>query len=211
MYRHPVQVVERARKLASEGLTYRAIGKILNIDNSNISIWCRDTLENNPRKLIKKIQAKRESIKDSESQIFKKIVFDENTKKLACAIIYGCEGAKYPSSNCVSITNSDPNLMATFIKLFREIYNLDENKFRVHLQVHSNQNYKDLVAFWSKFLKISLNRFIKPTVTVAGGKKHRSDYQGTATIKYYDYRIQLQLIGVYEGFMRKSGLSGGVA
>ena len=109
-----------------------------------------------------------------------------------------------------TLTNGDPELVATFIGLFRESYHLDETKLRVHMQVHSNQNYSNLVDFWSGLLRISPGKFLKPVITEAGGNKHRSSYLGTCTVKYYNYELQLKLIGISEEYMRKFAILEGI-
>jgi len=91
-------------------------------------------------------------------------------------------------------------LLKLFIKLLRESFDINESKFRIKLQIHSTQNFNEIKKFWSKVLNIPTAQFIKPTITIANGKKHRKNYMGTCTIRYVDYRIQLQLIGIYEQF-----------
>lgn len=203
MIRFSAQIVNQARRLAKTGLTYREIGKQLEIDDSNIAIWCRNFSSNNPRKLIKILEHKRNIVKQTDSRILKTVDFNTNLNKIVCSIIYGCEGAKYPATNCVALTNSDPYLVATFINLFRKSFRIEDSKFRAYLQIHSNQNYPMLLNYWSNCLDISIDNFYKPVVTKAGGNKHRHDYLGTCTVKYYDYRLQLRLIGIYEEYMRK--------
>lgn len=202
--RYSSSTVNLARKMADKGLTYREISKKINVDDSNIAIWCRGSLENNPRQLIKKLEDKRDEIRNSEINILDKIHTSKAVQKLYCAIIYGCEGAKYPATNCVALTNSDPKLVKTFIVLFRNTFNIDETKFRVLLQIHNHFNYKDILNYWSTLLDISKDKFYRPIITRAGNKKHRYNYIGTCTIKYYNYKLQLKLIGIYEEFMRKS-------
>jgi hypothetical protein len=135
---------------------------------------------------------------------------NKDMNKLICAVLYGCEGAKYPASNKIAFTNSDDQLICTFVNLIRRSFVLDESKWRVHLQIHTDQDYPELIKFWSSLLKIDSNKFIKPTITSPNGKKHRNIYKGTCTVRYYDYRLQLKLIGIFGEFMRKSALQGGV-
>lgn len=184
-------------------LSFREIGRRLQIDDSLISIWCRNILLDKANKVMNTNQTKRGVIKNSELMILNNIIFNKDLIKIICGIIYGCEGAKYPASNCVAFTNSEPSLISTFVNLLRKGFKLDEKKFRAHLQIHTNQDASKLMSYWSKLLTIPLNKFYKPTITNPTDKKHRSGYLGTCTIKYYDYRIQLKLIGIYEGFMRK--------
>jgi predicted transcriptional regulator len=202
--RYSSVVVTKARKLSGEGLTYREISRILGVSNSNIAIWCRGHLNKDPRKIISNLEQSRELIRKTDCEIFKRLPPTTELNKLCCALIYGCEGAKYPATNCVALTNSEPKLVKTFISLFRQSFKVDEKKFKAYLQIHDNFNYNETLLYWSNLLDIPKNSFYKPIVTKAGGKKHRQGYMGTCTLKYYDYKLQLRLIGIYEEYMRKS-------
>jgi hypothetical protein len=67
-----------------------------------------------------------------------------------------------------------------------------------------------LAKYWKKLLGISQDKFYKPTVTAATQGRHRLNYLGTCSVKYYNYRLQLRLIGIYEQFMRKSSMLEGI-
>lgn len=202
--RYSSLIVTKARKLSEDGLTYREISKILNIDNSNIAIWCRGNLKNNSRKIIKSLEQKRALIKKTDCNMFNNIPTSTEIDKLCCALIYGCEGAKYPATNCVALTNSEPKLVKTFVTLLRKSFEIEERKIKAYLQIHNSFEYDKILHYWSNLLNIPKKSFYKPIVTIAGGKKHRQGYLGTCTFKYYDYKVQLRLIGIYEEYMRKS-------
>lgn len=207
MIRYSAKLINEAKKLATgEHLSYKEIGRRLNISDSTISIWFRDFPKSNSRTHVKRSRKTRVDLKKSGSKILNGFKISPNLAKIFCAIIYGCEGAKYPASNCVALTNADPSLVLSFINLLRSVYKLDESKFRIILQIHSNQNYDKLSKYWSRILKIPINKFYKPTITTAREGKHRNNYLGTCTVKYYDYKLQLKLIGIFEAFMRKSSL-----
>lgn len=206
MQRYPAHFVQQARRLASDGLSYTEISEKLNISRSQVSVWCNGLSEGSHSSTIRTHQKRRRALLKSEENILNSIKYSSKTAKLYCAILYGCEGSKYPSSNGVALANADPNLISTFLSLFRMSFPIDEGKLRVHLQIHSNQNYLKLVSYWSRLLKIPGIQFYKPTITEPHGKKHREKYLGTCTIKYYDNKIQLKLIGIFEAFMRKSSL-----
>ncbi|KKP23193.1 MAG: hypothetical protein UR11_C0001G0167 [Candidatus Woesebacteria bacterium GW2011_GWC1_30_29] len=192
--------------VVEDNLSYREVGRRLNIDNSTISTWCRGLASSKFTKLIKNNELKREIVKKSETKSFQKIDINTDFKKILCGVIYGCEGAKYPATKHLGFTNSEPLLILSFINLLRDSFQLDESKFRIHLQIHSNQNYNNLVKFWSDLLNISSDKFYKPTITKPTDKKHRKGYLGTCTIKYYNINIQLKLIGIFNEFMRKFAL-----
>ena len=211
MIRYTAELINKAKELVTEEhLSYKEIGRRLKISDSTISIWCRDIKKGNPRTYVKTSRNIRKLISKSDQDVLKHIKIDKNLAKVFCGIIYGCEGSKYPASNCMALTNSDPGILQSFIALLRSTYPLDESKWRVHLQIHDNQNFDKLSSYWSKILKIPVSKFYKPIITTARDGKHRSNYLGTCTIRYYNYQLQLKLIGVFEAFMRKSSLLEGI-
>ena len=196
--------------VVANNLNYSEVGKKLGVSKNRISIWCQGLAGTRWASLIKKNQQKRNITLNSEIGILRKFDIDNNRAKLCAGIMYGCEGSKYPSSNGVAFTNSDSNLVAAFISLMRKAFRLDETKWRVHLLIHSNQNYSQMVSYWSRLLKVQKSQFIKPTITVPLGKKHRNEYKGTCSLRYNSCVLQLKLIGIFEAFMRKSmSLEGG--
>jgi len=212
MKRYPDHLVRQARRLAiSKELSYVEIGKTLGVPNGTVSTWCQDLAASRFRGLIKYNEKKRNELLDSEKGVVDKVKLDEDNSKLFCALLHGCEGAKYPATNGVSLTNSDPDLVVAFVKLLRQGFVLDQSKWRVHLQIHDDQDFPKLVKYWSELLDIPGDNFFKPTVTHARGGKHRNKYFGTCSVRYGDYKIQLKLIGVFKEFLRKLGSQGGVA
>ena len=208
MKRYQDADIEKARKLRrKEGYSFAQLERLTGIPATTIRNWCTDDFVSTRwDTLLRSNKRTREELKLSEISILENIMsIDVNNAKILTAIIYGCEGSKYPATNKLEMTNSDPELLKVFIKLLRKTFTLDETKFRIHLQIHDIQNYKKLKSFWSKLLEIPKERFIKPTITKARGGKHRKVYYGTCSLRYSDYRIQLKLIGIYEAFLKKFG------
>ena len=204
MKRHPEYIVNEAKQLLlKKNLNYKEISQHLNVPESTVSIWCRNLENSKLRSLVRNNEAKRQLFKEQDLWVTKKLNIDNRTAKILSAIIYGCEGSKYPSTGYLALANCDPSLVLTFVNLLRRGFEIDNSKFRVHLQIHSNQNYSELVKFWSNLLDIPKCKFYKPTITTPNGKKHRTNYLGTCTVRYYDYKLQLSLIGIFEEFMRK--------
>ncbi len=195
--------IEKAQKLRKKfHYSFVKLEQITGIPATTLRNWCKnEQVGTRWDTLLATNERRREKIKSSETKSITKLkLLDKNTKKILASIIYWCEGSKYPATNKVDLTNSDPSLLQTFIKLLRESFLLDESKFRARLQIHSSQDFSKIKEYWSKVLNIPVSQFMKPTITVANGKKHRKDYMGTCTIRYSDYKIQLKLIGIYEQF-----------
>ena len=192
-------VCEKARQLYSTGLSYRKTGEILGISEGTVRRWCTD-LNGEDRKIILRNDKRRNDIKANELKSFSINKIDNQHARMLAAMLYWAEGTKYPHSNSVSFSNSDPMMVKFFIKLLRTAYMIEESKFRVHLQIHSNQDQSELFNYWSKLLDIPTSRFWKPTVTHPTNKMKRRDYLGTCTLRYHDCKILLKLTAIYEYF-----------
>ena len=191
-------LVNKARIYRKRGLSLRAIEKQINVPNSTISKWVRDI--KSPNYFYKNARLQEKKHKDKESFLFNHYSIDINQAKIFVSLLYWCEGSKYPSSNCVAFSNSDPSMMKTFIQLLRKGFSIDEKKFRVRLQLHSTHNKEKENNYWSELLGIPLVQFGKPTITIPKNKRKRLNYRGTCTIKYYDVKLLLNILGIYEQF-----------
>jgi len=195
-----IEAVKRLRK--KERYSFAELQRITGIPATTICNWCQDNHKVTRRDtLLISNEKKRQLFRLSEKKTIDSIKnIDALSAKIYASLIYWCEGAKYPSTRRLEFTNSDPELLCVFINLLRKSFSVDEKKFRVHVQVHTTHKYADIKKYWSKCLNISPTQFIKPTKTKPRGKKHRKEYLGTCTLRYYDYRLQLKLIGIYEEF-----------
>lgn len=185
-----------------EKLSFRELGNQFNIPNSTIRNWCYILPINKREVLAVRNEKIRKELKDSENLVIPK-KFSQKQAKFLTAVLYGCEGAKYPSSSNASFVNSDPGLVLSFLTLLRKSFDLDEKKFSIYLQIHTTHDYKKIKKFWANFLDLPENCFMKPTIREPRGKKHRNNYMGTCTLRYRDYRIQLKLLGIFEKFIKK--------
>ncbi len=206
MRRHTEQEIIKTKALRIKNkYSYAYIAKLTGIPQTTIGHWFRED-EHLPRGesiLLSNIK-RREKIKKSEIKSLNSLSkINTVLARVLSAIIYWCEGSKYPSSNTLTIVNSDPELIFTFIWLLRKAFKLDESKFSVHLQIHTTHSFYEMRKYWSELLKIKSSQFMKPTITSPNGKKHRSLYNGTCTVKYHDYKLQLKLMGIYESFAKK--------
>lgn len=197
--------IESARKLRQkEGYSFAHLQRLTGIPATTIRNWCRDDyIGTRWDTLLKTNERKRQAIKTLEKEIFASgVKLDKLNAKLFASLIYWCEGSKYPATNKVYLTNSDPELLRSFILLLRKGFDLDESKFRLHLQLHTTHSIPDMIDFWSRLLSVPISQFIKPTITKPNGGKHRREYFGTCTVRYLDYKIQLRLIGIYESLAK---------
>lgn len=187
-----------------ERYAYALLSRKTGVPSSTIRNWCAGVDQSSKwDTLIASNERKREALRRSEAHVADRVrAAGKDEAKLMASLLYWCEGSKYPSSTAVTMVNSDPELMRTFVRLLRSAYDLDESKFHVHVQIHTTHDFEAIRKYWSTLLNISPAQFMKPTVTRPNGKKHRGMYMGTCTVKYQDYRILLKLMGIYEAFAK---------
>lgn len=203
MKRYSEKFINKARKLREdEKLSYREIGRRLGVNSATVGNWLPGSVGGRWDGQVISNEKKRNKFRYSEKKAVPQFSsINKSTAKLLAGILYGCEGAKYPATKVVAFTNSDPDLMVTFLALLRKSFSLNKDKISIHLQVHTTHNYQEVKNYWSCILGVPEERFIKPTVTRPTGNKHRRNYKGTCTVKYGDYRVQLKLLGIFEVFV----------
>lgn len=196
------KIVKKIRKLRKDkGLSLGQLESKFGIRDSTISRWIQDIDNNNPTFL----SAQRRENKARE-QYIKTVKLNKisiSQAKLLCALLYWCEGSKYPSSNTLAFSNSDISLITTFLFLLRKAFNVDEDKLRIHLQLHTTHNRHKTITYWSKLLNIPKDKFYKSTITKPTHVMKRLNYRGTCTIKYHDVKLLLGLMGIYESLANK--------
>ena len=198
---HQENIVQKVRELKKKGISAAEIARRFNIGDTAVLRWCSDIPSQNSYHLY--AQKLREEAKKRSNGLTKNIKINRENAKILASILYWCEGAKYPSTNFVAFSNSDIDLIKTFLKLFRIGFQPKENKLRVHLQLHTTHDKEKLISFWSKEIKIPKSQFYKSTITKPTKNMKRRNYKGTCTIRYYDIYLLLEIIGIYERFSKK--------
>lgn len=208
MKRYHISDIENVRKLRqTHKYSFSHLERLTGIPQTTIRTWCKDqhigtkwdTLVQTNRRIRNELKQKDLACVGNLKNI------NREQAKLFVALLYWCEGSKYPSSTAVTMVNSDASLLKTFIELLRKAYSLDEAKFHAHVQIHNSHNYEDIKQYWSTYLRISTEKFMKPTITKPRGMKHRDGYYGTCTVKYQDYRVLLRITGIFESFVTHFG------
>ena len=198
---HTTAKVNRARTLRKKGISSKVIAKKLGVGNTSVLRWTNDIpSKNSNHKYFEKIHQR---AKARGATIVRSRKITQEHAKILTSLLYWCEGAKYPSTNFVAFANSDITLVRSFLKLLRIGFKINENKLRVHLQLHTTHNIRETTNFWSRILKIPPKQFYKPTITSPTNRMKRREYMGTCTIRYYDVYLLLEIIGVFEKFSEK--------
>ena len=208
---------ERAIRLRKRGYSLKEIAGQLKIMKSTVSLWVRniDLNEIAKARLLTKIKAgqfaagesKRKKVRNQMEDYYRSATtalkgrkLDDISSKLLCAMIYWCEGAKNHYAG-VRFTNSDPNLIKSFLHLLRKSFVIDEKKFRVCIHLHKYHDPAKQLDFWSQITNIKKSQFIKPYQKPNTGKRIREGYQGCATIYYHSNDLARRLLMFARAFL----------
>ena len=208
---------EKALLLRKRGYSIKEISQTLKVAKSTSSTWVRHLNLNDGAKLrlqkrkilgqykaMKTRKIKREKIKEEfykkTVKSLKKINMTKELYKLLCSFLFWTEGGKSTDSY-VYFINSDPNMVITFLKLLRESFDIDESKLRAMVHIHEYHNEKHILNYWSHLTKIPLTKFSKSYKKPHTGKRIRENYKGSIRIRYYDYKIALELRSFYNTFI----------
>lgn len=195
----------RARRLREQGLTYNEIVAQLGVSKSSVSLWVRDLPR--PGRLSYQewrqrsaegrrkywderrplLEAAREAVRGGAAAEVGRLSGRETI--IAGAIAYWCEGAKskpYRRQDRVVFTNSDPGLVAFFLR-FLDVAGVNRSTLVFRVQIHENADIDTAHEFWRKVAGAGPEQFRKPSL-----KRHNpgtirknagSDYHGCLRIE----------------------------
>ena len=169
----------QAKLLRKNGESYNLISKKLNIPKSTLSSWfahqqwsgeiknnlnllrLRKSSENLIKANLTRTNNQKEKRMDylREAQIeFNKLI--SNPLFLVGLSIYWGEGDKTDNGR-VAVINTDPELLNTVVKFYRECLGIPDDKLRIGLFIYEDIDQNIAVKFWSDKLKIPKQQFIK--------------------------------------------------
>lgn len=207
---------QRARQLREKGHSLNEIIEELKIAKSSVSLWVRDIELSEVQKnrlmtkghsleLIERRRATRLKNELYKREVVIHTARDQVTKLnkrerwLVGIMLYWAEGGK--TKGIARFSNSDPNMIATMMKFFREICLVPEEKFRGHIHIHPHLNHKQAEDYWSKVSGIKKKNFYKtyrkPPSSSRG--KHDNLPYGTFDINICDTALLLKLTGWAKG------------
>jgi predicted DNA-binding protein YlxM (UPF0122 family) len=187
----------------SDGLSAREIGERLNVSIDAVFYFLRknkiprrNQAESNNARFVKKAP----SFKIKEF-----LKADEKILKAIGATLYWGEGSKWDGEKIVDFANSDPAMIALFMKFLRKICGIDENRLRVYLYCYADQKPDELKIFWSKLTGIPKSLFYKPYIR-KDFKEEKSGKMknGLIHIRYNDKKLLLVLREWIKEIIKKS-------
>jgi transposase len=189
---------EIGQGLRRMGLSYREIAAVIPVHKGTLSGWCADlelTPEQRTRLAAKRpaivrqseIGARRRMTARRNRELVRSeaareaVTLLEDSKWTAGVVAYWSEGGK---SKEVRFANSDPDLVRLFLEWSYEYLGVTINDLTIKLHLHSGQDERECMEYWSYETGIPLTRFRK-TYVKPEGTGHRKNvlYAGTASVR----------------------------
>ena len=216
---------ERARELRHAGKTYTEISESLGVEipKSTLNHWVSDVLltpEQQERIATKEQdgatrgregglwggaagfnkEMKRRRIEAAREQakpIVERLAGNEDALMLMASALYMGEGAK--SGDHFAISNSDPRIIQVWLAILREIFDIDERKFRCQIMITEGMDEETLKEYWSEITGISTQQFIKSGIRKDSGGLKRGGYKGVCVIYYHSLEVKRLLDAIGQG------------
>jgi hypothetical protein len=209
---------EKAITLRRKGYSIKEVAQKLKIAQSTSSLWLHNINLNKSamnRLKNRKILEQYKSMKIAEekraviryefrNKLLKTIsIIHKNNAlyKTICSLLFWAEGSK--SLSFLSFTNSDSKMVSLFLHCLRSSFNLDEKKFRIKVHIHGYHNDSEIKKYWSFITNIPPYQFTKSYLKPNTEKRVRENYKGCINIRYYDYRVALELCSLYNTFIEE--------
>lgn len=203
-----IKIKNNALTLRRKGFSYGYISSKLKISKSTASIWTKKIkLTNEQRIKLNKnksfhlnygINSQRERrkreiekiVSNAKLEIPNKIKLE--TIKLFGTALFWAEGSK---KNMFDMTNSDPYLIAFWVKWLKIVFNIDSRTLKARLNIYPQQSEVSIKRFWSKITGIKVSKFGKTYVKpFSKNYKKNNLYYGTIRIevpKSTNYRYKV--------------------
>ena len=234
--RHPPELRVKAVVLRRQGFSLNELCDFLNVPKLTVQGWVKDIrLSAKAKRRIRwrvleggkvarararvvngqALEAWKREIQNSSRIEVDHIQLTQELGRLICAVMYSCEGTKYPSARSLGFGNSDPRMIRFFLHLLRTCFVVDEKKFRCQVLHRCDQNLRALTRYWSQITRIPREQFYssKPDQRTKGKPTLRKDYRGVCSITYFNTTLQFTLQSLAEALMenhrkRENGAGG---
>lgn len=215
-----------ALNLRLQGKTYGEIQKVFQIPKSTLSTWFKN-IQLNPkarlvlsRKYKKGIvalgsfnKARTGAIHMENEKIrldFEKQIGNLTKRELLLigATLYWGEGYKNFGSKgypYISFTNSDPQMILTFINFLERIFNIPREKVKAGVLIHQNLDNVSAVRYWQSLTKIpkeNINSYIARSIASQGKRPKNSLPYGTLQLRVNRRQEFFKVRGLIDGIIK---------
>jgi transcriptional regulator with XRE-family HTH domain len=225
----PVEQEEARRLRRDEGRSIKEIAKLLHVSVSSVSRWTADiTLspafiealrQRNPA-VNGRLEGTRErsaamrAVRIADQALGRELARSPTRLHLAGCMLYWSEGSK--DRNVVRLTNSDPDLLALFVRFLRECYAVPPERIALSVNCHLNNGLQlaEIEAWWLERLGLpvmSLRKAAVNTASRASRWRRNVLVYGTARVSVCSTAIVQSIYGAiqeYAGIERPEWVDG---
>lgn len=213
-----MKLLEKQKVIAlrKKGMSIKEIARSVDVSKASVSMWVRnitlskkqmsvlkwkgfssEAIEKRRQKRLLNEQGKRDTIATLAQKDIKNI--STHDLHLIGLCLYWGEGGK-TNKGSARISNSDPAVIKVMMRFFREIFKVEEKKFRGHIHIHSHLNIESAERYWSHVSGIPRSQFFKTYSKPSIASKNKKDSlpYGTFDIYVCNTKLFLQIIAQIE-------------
>lgn len=213
------EVRDLAGQLRKQGWSIRHIANELGVSKGSVSAWVREIELTEEQKLQLTANQKHwaaqnkgaESNRIKHKELRQKYQLQGRLKAkqqrplhLIGCMLYWAEGAKV-KKNSVHFVNSDPAMVAIFMRFLREELEVDEAKLALQIHCHSNseEEIKRIENYWLKLLELPITCLQKTQMKVGSSTRKNRLENGVCALVVHSTEIVQHIYGAiqeYAGF-----------
>ena len=109
----------------------------------------------------------------------------------AGTLLYWCEGSKRERDRRVEFVNSDPKMIAIFMRYLRA-KGIDEGRIRARMTIHRQDDEQRCKNYWKRVTSLNYSNFISTVVKETSIARKPLPY-GTVAVRYNSVRLLRQI------------------
>ena len=134
--------------------------------------------------------------------------------RLAGALLYVCEGTKlrrdmrYKNTfiYAIEFTNSDPRIVALFLRFLTEELQVNISKIKGQLFIYPDLDQEKVMRTWSQKTHVPIEQFQKVIMLKTKVSKFKANPLGTFKIRYTNKKKFLELQSVIDNVWKDAGV-----
>lgn len=119
------------------------------------------------------------------------------------AMLYWAEGYKRETASGIDFANSDPDMSKLFLTFLQERYLLDENRLHFSIYYYADQNFENILGFWSQKLERPMRQFKNHYRKSNPRLDTRKLPYGVLHVRYNDKKLLRDVLSLIESYRRK--------
>ncbi len=210
-------IFQKILTLRFQNKGYREIAKTLGVSKSTVSYWLADNqksqaIRTNLSEKSSEENGKKLGLFSSEKwKAYRKQAAQEATEQfptlspdplfIAGIMLYWGEGDSNPK-NPLRISNTNPNMIALFVKFLTEKMAIATNKIKIGLVLYPDLSDSECKSFWSKTTALPMENFMK-TQFIVGKHPTKRIAHGVAMVVVHSRHHKTKILRWIEIFSQK--------